>query len=127
MKKNPPRGTWYVSGIDQFAVQGGNWFGNRPDAAPALPPELKDARSALYWSRNPPENELYVMKNRPFLNADSVFLHHENLYTEPVLADGTAYQSETSDERSYLVPRGHTFVEFRGFDRIVARDLTRPR
>jgi outer membrane protein assembly factor BamB len=36
------------------------------------------------------------------------------------------YASEFADETKYLVPRGHTHVSFPAFDRIVARDLTRP-
>lgn len=127
VKTNPPRGTWYLAGIDRYCVQGGNWFGTREDARPPLPGDLQQSRSALFWSKDPPENELYVIKNRPFLNADTVLLHNENWYTEPVLAAGMAYQSEFSEEKRYLVPRGHTRVSFPATDRIVARDLKRPR
>ena len=125
-KLNPPRGTWYLAGINQYCVQGGNWFGTRADAAPALPADFKDAKSAVSWSRQTPENEQYVIKNRPFLNADVYVLHNENLYIEPVLTETTRYASEFTDERKYLVPRGHTHVKFPEFDRIVARDLTKP-
>ncbi|MBM4086369.1 MAG: hypothetical protein FJ272_16410, partial [Planctomycetes bacterium] len=72
------------------------------------------------------ENELYVVKNRPFLNADNYLLHQENLYIEPVLTLTTLYTSEFKEERKYLVPRGHTHVKVPDYDRIVARDLTRP-
>jgi len=126
VKHNPPRGTWYLSGMGQYWVQGGNWFGTRPGAVPALPESMEDAKSALFWSREPPENELYVIKNRPLLSADTYLLHPENLYTEPVLTETTMYASEFTDRMKYLVPRGHTHVKFPGFDRIVARDLTKP-
>jgi len=126
-KHNPPRGTWHLSGTERYFVQGGNWFGTRGDSAPALPPELKDAKSPAIWSRQPPENEVQAVKNRPFLNADTYRLHPENLYIEPVLTSARSYSSEFTDERKYLVPRGHTHVKLTDYDRIVARDLTRPR
>ena len=126
VKHNPPRGTWHLSGINQYCVQGGNWFATRPDAEPPLPPDLKDAKSALYWSKEPPENELYVIKNRPFLRADAYRLHPENLYTDPVLTETTLYASEFDAEEKYLVPRGHTHISFPDYDCIVARDLTIP-
>lgn len=128
VKHNPPRGTWYLSGIGHYAVQGGNWFGTRADAAPPLPAELEEsAKSALFWSRTPGDNELYVIRNRPFLRADTYLLHPENLYIEPVLTSSTMYASEFVDEQRYLVPRGHTRVKFPEYDRIVARDLTQPK
>lgn len=127
VKTSPPRGTWYLAGLDRYCVQGGNWFGTRAEAKPALPDDLRATKSALFGSKEPPENEIYVMKNRPFLNTDTILLHNENWYTEPVLAEGTAYQSEFSDEKKYLVQRGHTHLSFPEYDRIVARDLTRPR
>ncbi|MBM3861494.1 MAG: hypothetical protein FJ395_17855 [Verrucomicrobia bacterium] len=127
VKHNPPRGTWYLAGIGQYYVQGGNWFGTRPDAAPPLPPELSKAQSPLVWSREMTDNEQYVLTHRPFLNADTYRLHPENLYIEPVLTATTLYTSEFTDESKYLVPRGHTHVTFPSFDRIVARDLTHPR
>jgi len=127
VKHNPPRGTWHLSGINQYSVQGGNWFGTRPDAMPMLPTELEDAKSAIFWSKQPPDNELYVIKNRPFLGADTYLLHPENLYTDPVLTETTMYASEFAEEQKYLVPRGHTHVAFPDYDRIVARDLTKPR
>jgi outer membrane protein assembly factor BamB len=127
VKHNPPRGTWYLSGIRQYCVQGGNWFGTRPGAMPSLPADWEDAKSALFWSREPVENERYVLNNRPFLRADTYRLHPENLYTEPVLTETTMYASEFAEEEKYLVPRGHTHVAFPAYDRIVARDLTRPR
>jgi len=126
-KNNPPRGTWYLAGIGHYCVQGGNWFGTRPDAAPSLPPERGKTQSPLAWSREMPDNEKYVLQHRPFLNADTYRLHNENLYIEPVLTATTLYTSEFTDESKYLVPRGHTRVTFPAFDRIVARDLTRPR
>ncbi|MBC8870276.1 MAG: PQQ-binding-like beta-propeller repeat protein [Planctomycetes bacterium] len=126
VKHNPPRGTWYLSGVNQYWVQGGSWFGTRPDAMPELPAELEDAKSAIFWSKQPPENELHVIKNRPFLRADTYILHPENWYTEPVLTKTTAYASEFVGELKYLVPRGHTHVAFPDYDRIVARDLTKP-
>ena len=125
-KHNPPRGTWYLSGTDNYFVQGGNWFGTRSDAAPPMPPELKDAKSPAIWSRQPTEGELHVVKNRPFLNADTYRLHPENSYIEPVLTSTRIYTSEFADELKYLVPRGHTQVAFPDYDRIVARDLTHP-
>ncbi len=126
VKLNPPRGTWYLAGIGRYCVQGGNWFGTRADAAPPMPAELARAQPAISWSRETPGNERYVMKHRPFLNADTYRLHNENLYTEPVLTATTLYASEFTNETKYLVPRGHTRVTFPAFDRIVARDLTRP-
>ena len=125
-KTSPPRGTWYVSGIGQYCVQGGNWFGTRQNALPAMPAGVEDALPAIFWSRDPPDNELYVVKNRPFFGADTYNLHNENLYTEPVFTATTLYTSEFTDERKYLVPRGHTHVAFPDYDRIVARDLTKP-
>lgn len=127
VKTNPPRGTWWVTGIDRYCVQGGNWFGTRPDAAPEMDPGLREARSALFWSSETPENELYVIRNRPFLNADTMRLHNENWYTEPVLTRDAIYQSEFASESKYLVPRGHTRVSFPAYDKIVARDLRNPR
>ena len=127
VKHNPPRGTWYLSGVGQYWVQGGNWFGTRADAMPPLPEELKDAKQAIFWSKDTPENELYVIKNRPFLRADTYLLHPENLYSEPVLTETTMYGSEFVDEEKYLVPRGCTHVALSQYDRIAARDLTRPR
>jgi len=127
-KLGPPRGTWYLSGINQYCVQGGNWFGTRADAAPAMPADLKNAKPAIFWSRQTPENERYVIKNRPFLNADTLRMGHlENSYTEPVLTETKMYASEFADDLKYRVPRGHTHVTFPEYDRIVARDLTRPR
>ena len=126
-KNNPPRGTWYLSGINRYWVQGGNWFGTRPDAAPPLPATLQKAKSALYWSVQTPTNELYVVKQRPFLNADTYVVHNENFYSEPVLTPTVSYASEFADEDKYDVARGHTRVTFPEFDRIVARDLTRPK
>ncbi len=127
VKTNPPRGTWYLAGIRQYAVQGGNWFATRSDTLPPKPPKLADATSAIFWSRKQHPNEQYVMKHRPFFNTDAVRLHPENRYTEPVLTPTTAYASEFDAEADYLVPRGHTQVAHPAFDRIVARDLTRPR
>ena len=126
LKTSPPRGTWYLSGINHYCVQGGNWFGTRPDAAPPLPESLQDAKPATYWSKQPVEAEQYVIRNRPFLAADTYRLHDENLYTEPVLTETTLYTAEFAADSKYLVPRGHTHVSFPKFDRIVARDLTRP-
>ncbi len=126
VKTNPPRGTWYAAGIDRYCVQGGNWFGTRADAL-RVPPELREARSAIFRSRETLENERYVIEHRPFLKADAYRLHNENLYTEPALTPAAAYASEFTDEAKYLVPRGHTRVALAEFDRIVARDLTRPR
>ncbi len=126
VKHNPPRGTWYVAGINRYCVQGGNWFGTRPEVPPPLPDDLREAKPATFWSRNPPDNELHVMEHRPFLRADTYRLHDENRYTEPVLTETTMYASEFTDEKDYLVPRGHTHVTFPQYDRIVARDLTRP-
>ena len=127
VKTSPPRGTWYLSGIGRYCVQGGNWFGTREDALPTMPAALADAKSALFWSREPPSNELYVLKHRPFFNTDTVLLHDENLYSEPVLTQTTSYASEFFTEKQYVVPRGHTSVRFPATDRIVARDLTAPR
>lgn len=127
VKHNPPRGTWHVAGIGHYAVQGGNWFGTRPEAAPPLPAEFGKVQSPLVWSREMPENEQYVLKHRPFLRADTYRLHPENFYTEPVLTPTALYASEFADESKYLVPRGHTHVSYPALDRIVARDLTRPR
>ena len=126
VKHNPPRGTWFLSGINQYCVQGGNWFATRPEAMPPLPARLEDAKPAIFWSKQPPDNELYVIKNRPFLSADTYRLHPENLYIEPVLTETTLYASEFVNELKYLVPRGHTHVTFPEYDRIVARDLTKP-
>lgn len=125
VKTNPPRGTWYLSGVGPYSVQGGNWFATRPDALPPLPAELKAARPAVVWSKEAPANEQYAIEHRPFLRADAYRLHNENLYTEPVLTETTIYASEFDAESKYLVPRGHTRVSFPEFDRIVARDLTR--
>jgi hypothetical protein len=127
VKTNPPRGTWYLAGIGNYCVQGGNWFGTRPGTEPAKPVELAQARPPVALSREMPDNERYVMQNRPFLNADTYRLHHENLYTEPVLTDTTIYASEFSEERKYIVPRGHTRVSYPALDRIIARDLTQAR
>ncbi|MCU0978302.1 MAG: PQQ-binding-like beta-propeller repeat protein [Pirellulaceae bacterium] len=126
VKTNPPRGTWYATGIGRWCVQGGNWFGTRADAAPHVSADLQGAVSALAWSRETPENEQYVIRNRPFLRADTYRLHNENWYTEPVLTETAMYAAEFVDESKYLVPRGHTRIAFPEFDRIVARDLTRP-
>lgn len=127
VKTNPPRGTWYLAGMGRYCVQGGNWFGTRADAVPEMGDGLREARSALFWSKETPENELHVIKNRPFLNADSLRLHNENWYSEPVLAPGVLYQSEFAEESAYLIPRGQTRVRFPAYDRIVARDMDRPR
>jgi len=127
VKLNPPRGTWYLSGTGQYSVQGGNWFGTRPDALPPVPPELEKARSGIYGSRSQPQHELDAAANRPFFNAVKYALHNENLYPEPVLTETTAYASEFDSPTKYLVPRGHTHVTFPPMDRIVARDLTRPK
>jgi outer membrane protein assembly factor BamB len=127
VKLNPPRGTWYLSGIGQYSVQGGNWFGTRPDALPSAPPELEKARSGIFGSRSQPQHELDAAANRPFFNAVKYALHNENLYPEPVLTETTAYASEFDSPEEYLVPRGHTHVSYPGMDRIVARDLTKPK
>lgn len=127
VKLNPPRGTWYLSGIGRYSVQGGNWFGTRPDALPPIPSALEEARSGLFGSRTQPQNELDAATNRPFFNAVKYALHNENLYPEPVLTETTAYASELDAPEKYLVPRGHTRVTYPPMDRIVARDLTRPR
>ena len=127
VKLNPPRGTWYLSGIGHYSVQGGNWFGTRPDALPPIPPELDNARSGIYGSRSQPRHELEAAANRPFFNAVKYALHNENLYPEPVLTETTAYASEFDSPAKYLVPRGHTRTSYPPMDRIVARDLTRPK
>lgn len=127
VKLNPPRGTWYLSGIGPYSVQGGNWFGTRPDALPPVPPALQKARNGLYGSRTQPQHELDAATNRPFFNAVKYALHNENLYPEPVLTETTAYASEFDSPAKYLVPRGHTRVSYPAMDRIVARDLTRPK
>ncbi|MBN2451237.1 MAG: PQQ-binding-like beta-propeller repeat protein, partial [Lentisphaeria bacterium] len=126
VKTNPPRGTWYVCGTGRFWVQGGNWFGTRPEAAPPLPAALENSRPATFGSRQPPPSESAAAAARPFLRADTYRLHNENLYTEPVLTETTAFAAEFAEESSYLVPRGHTHVAPVTYDRIVARDLTRP-
>lgn len=126
VKLNPPRGTWYLSGIGQYSVQGGNWFGTRPDSLPPIPPALEEARSGIFGSRTQPQHELDAATNRPFFNAVKYALHNENLYPEPVLTETTAYASEFDSPEKYLVPRGHTRVSYPAMDRIVARDLTRP-
>lgn len=124
VKTSPPRGTWYLSGIDRYAVQGGNWFGTRPTDDLGLASPSQDWKTALYWSHETHENETYVTQNRPFLRADCYQLHNENLYTEPVLTPTTSYASEFAEDRRYLVPRGHTHVKWPAYDRIVARELT---
>lgn len=127
VKTNPPRGTWFVAGIGSYWIQGGHWFGTRPDAAPPLPETLHDCKSPLFWSRVKHENEQYVLKERPFLGGDVIGgFHNENYYSEPVLTETTAYASEFASESQYFVPRGHTHVFFPTYDRIVARDLTNP-
>ena len=78
------------------------------NAPPPLPHALDDAKPAIFWSREATENELYVVRNRPFLNADKYRLHNENLYSEPVLTAEAMYASEFVDEKEYDVPRGHT-------------------
>ena len=126
-KTSPPRGTWFTAGINSFWIQGGHWFGTRPDAAPPLPETLKGSESPLYWSREKQDSEWYVMKQRPFLGGDAIGgFHNENYYSEPVLTETTAFASEFATERKYFVPRGHTHVFFPTYDRIVARDLTTP-
>lgn len=127
VKLSPPRGTWQVSGIGRYAIQGGNWFGTRPTDQLGLSATDASTKSALSWSRKtPPENEKYVIQNRPFLRADCYELHAENRYTEPVLTPAASYASEFAADRQYLVPRGNTYVKWPVYDRIVARDLTRP-
>ncbi len=126
VKTNPPRGTWSIFGVGQFSVQGGNWFATRADAKPPLPAEMKDVTSPLYWSKQTPENELYVIKNRPYLRGDTYQVAGENFYTEPILTKSALYESEFESEGSYIIPRGHTHVKRHVYDKIVARDLTRP-
>lgn len=127
VKLNPPRGTWYLSGIGQYSIQGGNWFGTRPDALPAVPSDLLKARSGIFGSKSQPQHELDAAANRPFFNAVKYALHNENLYPEPVLTETMAYASEFDSPEKYLVPRGHTRVSYPTMDRVVARDLTRPK
>lgn len=126
VKTNPPRGTWSVQGVGTYSVQGGNWFATRAEAAPDVPPELGDAVSPLFWTQQTQEHEQWVVKHRPYLRGDVYNVHNENLYAEPVLADGVAYVSEFATEQQYLVPRGNTHVQQRDYDRITARDLTAP-
>ena len=128
VKTNPPRGTWFAAGISSYWIQGGHWFGTRPDSGPPLPEALKDSESPLYWSREKHDNEWYVMQQRPFLGGDAIGgFGSENYYSEPVLTETTAYASEFASEREYFVPRGHTHVFFPTYDRIVARDLVNPK
>ncbi len=127
VKTNPPRGAWFVFGAGRYAVQAGNWFATRAEAKPPLPPELKGATSPLYWSKSMPENEKYVVEHRPFLRADTYNVAGENFYTEPVLTKSALFVSEFVSEGDYIIPRGHTHIKRHVYDRIVARDLTRPR
>ncbi len=126
VKLNPPRGTWFLSGIGQFSVQGGNWFGTRADALPPVPPELENAKSGLFGSRVQPKHEVLAARNRPLFDAVKYRLHNENAYPEPVLTETTVYASEFDSPEKYLIPRGHTRVSYPAFDKIVARDLTKP-
>ncbi|MCU0982135.1 MAG: PQQ-binding-like beta-propeller repeat protein, partial [Pirellulaceae bacterium] len=126
VKMAPPRGTWFLSGIGQYSVQGGNWFGTRSDSLPPVPPALQTARSGLVGSRSEPEHEVQAARNRPFFDAVKYRLHNENLYPEPVLTETAIYASEFDTTSQYLVPRGHTHITYPAFDKIVARDLTRP-
>ncbi|MCP4784674.1 MAG: PQQ-binding-like beta-propeller repeat protein [Fuerstiella sp.] len=127
VKSAPPRGTWSVYGVNQLAVQGGNWFATRAEAKPPLPQELENVPPPVAWSRVPEPHEEYVLKHRPFLRADMIRVHNENAYTDPVLTEDTAFIAEFATTEQYSIPRGHTAVRTRRFDRIVARDLTRPR
>ena len=127
VKFSPPRGTWQIFGAGRYCVQGGNWFGTRADALPPIPPEMAQLKSGLSTSKPLPDNEKYVMENRPFFNTDTYKLHVENSYTEPILTRAAAYISEYEDDSKYLVERSHTLLEYPAFDRIVARDLTHPR
>ena len=127
-----PRGTWYVAGNDDYWVQGGNWFATHPGVVPRKPAEMKDTITPLAWSRKSPEAAEFSLRNRPFLFTDKpngmvTGAGYENLYSEPVFTENTMYASVYGEKEKYAVTRGHTFVKFRPFDKIVARDLTEPR
>ncbi len=83
--------------------------------------------SGAFTPSQPQPNELYNYKNRPLLNADYFKLHNEVHYTEPVLSGKFLYNSILDDETKYLVGRGETYVRYPPFDRIVARDMSKPR
>jgi outer membrane protein assembly factor BamB len=127
VKGAPPRGTWSVYGVNQLAVQGGNWFATRPAGKPPLPKGMENLPPPLIWSRVAEPHEEYVLKHRPFLRADMIRVHNENAYTDPVLTEDTAFIAEFATEQQYGIPRGDTAVRTHRFDRIVARDLTKPR
>lgn len=126
-----PRGTWYVAGNDDYWMQGGNCFAAHPDVVPPKPEELKNTVIPLAWSRKSPAAAEYSLKHRPFLFSDKpngvvTGAGYENLYSEPIFTDDTMYASEFSNKEKYALVRGHTFVKYRPFDRIVARDLKNP-
>ncbi len=124
VKKSNPRGTWYVAGNDDFWVQGGNWFGARSDVVPARP---ENTICPLAWSRKSPANAEFQLRHRPFLVADvNQTMGGEVTYSEPVLTGDTSYAAAFATERKHLVLNGETVVRFRPFERIVARDLTKP-
>ncbi|RMG02838.1 MAG: hypothetical protein D6741_03080, partial [Planctomycetota bacterium] len=132
VKYTPPRGTWYVAGNENVWVQGGNWFAVHPGYLPPKPDELQDMVVPLIWSAKEPEAALACLSLRPFLRSDRpeelvANGGYENLYSEPVFTQDTAYASVYDDPAKYLLLRGRTFVRFRPMDKIVAYDLTRPR
>ena len=77
--------------------------------------------------RTPIPNELYNFQNRPFLNSDVFQVHDEAIYSEPVLSGDILYASIFDTKTKYRVGRGETYVQFPEFDRIIARDMSRPR
>lgn len=121
-----------MAGNDDYWVQGGNGFAAHPGVVPPKPAEMKDTASPLAWSRKSPAAAEFSLKNRPFLFSDKpsgmvTGAGYENLYSEPIFTEDTTYASVFSQKEKYAVTRGHTFVRFKPFDKIVARDLTKPR
>ncbi len=130
-----PRGTWYIAGNDRFWVQGGNWFASHKDAAPEKPANLKGLSSPLSISRRSPGAATFVMENRPLLCSDKQISSlrtegQEHLYSDWIVTDDAMYATTHSEPEKYALFRGHTFVRNKQqgstFDRLVARDLTRP-
>lgn len=127
VKKAVPRGSWYVAGNDDVWSQGGNWFASCESAIPPKPEALDDTVSPLAWSRRNPATAEYTMKHRPLLRADMPRpMGGEHTFSEPAFTSDTSYASVFDSEEKYHIRRGETFVEPRVFDKIVARDLTRP-
>ena len=130
-----PRGAWYVAGNDRFWVQGGNWFAASKHALPPKPAGTKVVRSPLSISQRAPGAATFVMENRPFLCSDKAVSSPrseglESAYSDWIVTDDTMYATVHGDAEKYAVVRGHTFVRHKPmgvpFDRLVARDLTRP-